>query len=138
MQDTATINLLIDKARAIAGSDGKVAKALKVPATMVSDWRHGRRNPTPEDFALLAMVAQVDPLSELARATVQKHQGTAKGDMLMKALGKALLATGAVIGSAGASARPIGSMIRVAVEQTIQCIKRIQQELCQPLLAPKV
>lgn len=56
---------------------------------------------------LLAGVAGLDATPILARAIVEKHEGTAKGDRLMKVLGKALLATGGAIGSAGASASAI-------------------------------
>ncbi len=122
MQSTDELILLIDKAAAIAGSDYKLAKQLGIGRQTVSNWRHHQAPCPVEMQALLAHIAGLDPISELARAVVRKHEGTAKGDALMKALGKALLATGAALGSAGASALPIGSTIRAAIEQTIQCI----------------
>lgn len=114
MQDLSELNLLIDKAKQIAGSDDNVASAIGIQRQVLSDWRHGRKNPQPEDYALLAAVAQLDPVAEMARAAVKAHEGKPKGDALMKALGKALLATGAVIGSAGASAAAISSQTLTA------------------------
>lgn len=103
--------LLIGKASAIAGNDSRLAKNLGVPAQRIADWKAERRNATPEDHALLAAVAGLDPLPVLARAMVAKHEGTAKGDKLMRALGKTLLATGAAVASAGASAAETFSSI---------------------------
>jgi len=59
----------------------------------------------------MAHVAGLDPVATLARAMVEKFEGKPKGDRLMKALGKALLVTGAAIGSAGATAAAIYSTI---------------------------
>ncbi len=101
MQHLQTLNLLIDHAKKNAGSDSAVAKAIGVPIQHVSNWRHGRRTATPEDQALLAAVAGLDPVAEMARAMVAKYEGTPKGDKLMRALGKALPVIGAAIGSAG-------------------------------------
>lgn len=104
MTDLAELNLLIDRARAIVGTDANVAKTLGVPFQTVSNWRHGHKNASPEDCALLAAVAGMDPMQEAARAMLRKHEGTKKGDLLMKALGKASLVTGAAVASAGAHA----------------------------------
>ncbi|MGY8540411.1 helix-turn-helix domain-containing protein, partial [Paracidovorax citrulli] len=111
MQSPDELISLIDQASAKAGSDYKLAKLISQPPQRISDWRHGRTTCSPEDQALMAAVAGMDALATLARATVAKHEGKAKGDLLMKALGKALLVTGAAVGSAGASAAAIfGSM----------------------------
>lgn len=111
MQHLDALNVLIDKASAIAGSDGKLAAALGVPKQNISDWRHGRKNCQPEDQALIAAVAGLDPVQTLARATVQYWEGKPKGDRLMRALGKASHLTGAVAGFVGAAAPVIfGSM----------------------------
>jgi len=60
----------------------------------------------------MAHVAGLDPLAELARATVRKFEGDKKGDLLMRALGKASLATGAVLATAGANAQAIYSTMQ--------------------------
>lgn len=122
MQAAETLNILIDRAAEIAGSDYKLAQALGVQRQVVSDWRHGRKTATPADQALMAHVAGLDPVQVLARATVEAYEGKPKGDALMKALGKALLVTGAVAGSAGAAAHQISSTVTDVLARAIQCI----------------
>lgn len=142
MQRDENLIFLMDKASAIAGNDYRLAKAIGASPQMVHDWRTGKSCP-PEQQALMAAVAGLDPVQTLARATVAKFEGTAKGDRLMKVLGKASLLTGAAIGSAGASAATIFSTIPAsssAVWNAIAALytmyitpnRRIQQTLCQP------
>lgn len=90
---------LLDKAKESSSSDYKTAKMLGVTPQIVSDWRHGRRKPQPEDMALLAAIAGMDPEAWLVRAVLEKHAGTKKGEKLFTALGKERPATGA--GSGG-------------------------------------
>lgn len=101
--------LLTRAAKALGGNDTKLAKTLGVSPQRISNWRHGHKTCQPEDQALLASIAGMNAIEVLARATVKQHEGTAKGDLLMRALGKSLLATGGVLGSAGASAAVIFS-----------------------------
>lgn len=133
MQHLDSLNKLIDLAASIVGSDYKLAQHLGIPRQHVSNWRHGKKTATPADQALLAYTAGLDPLVTLARATVEQHEGKAKGDQLMKALGKALLATGGVMASAGASAAAIFSStlttpIGELVGRFIQCINALIRE----------
>lgn len=102
---------LIDLASQIAGSDYKLAQLIGQSRQRISDWRHGRVGCPPEDQALMAAIANLDPIAELARATVRKHEGTAKGDLLMKALGKSSRLTGAIAGFVGAVALAISSLM---------------------------
>lgn len=111
MKHLESLNMLIDKAKEISGSDYKLAKMTGHTPQQISDWRHGRKPCPPEDQALIAGVAGLNPEQVALRALVEKHEGTAKGDRLMKVLGKALLATGGVIASAGANAMVISSTI---------------------------
>lgn len=115
MQQTETgleeLNRLIDSAKARAGNDTKLAKMLNTTSSRVSDWRHGRKTCQPEDQAVLASIAGMNAIEVLARATVKQHEGTPKGDLLMRALGKGFVATGAAIGSVGASAAETFSSI---------------------------
>lgn len=111
MTHTEELNLLIDKASAVAGSDAKVARLIGAYPQNISNWRHGKPCP-PEAQALIAHVAGLDPVAELARATVRKFEGDRKGDLLMKALGKASLVTGAALAGAGANAQAIFSTIQ--------------------------
>lgn len=122
MKHLESLNMLIDRAAAVAGSDYKLAQTLGVPRGHVSQWRHDKRTATPADQALMAHVAGLDPVQVLARATVEAFEGKPKGDALMKALGKALLVTGAVAGSAGAAAHQISSTVTDLVTQVMQCI----------------
>lgn len=122
MKHLDSLNELIDRAAKIAGSDYALAKSLGVPRGHVSDWRHGRRTATPADQAIMASVAGLDPVQVLARATVEAYEGKPKGDALMKALGKASLLTGAVLGSAGAAAHQIGSTATELMVRVMQCI----------------
>lgn len=140
-----SLNVLIDKASAIAGSDYKLAQSLDVPRQHISNWRHGKRTATPADQALMAHIAGLDPVQVLARATVEQYEGKAKGDALMKALGKASLATGAVLGSAGAMAHQIFGTIqatglsewahRIYTQCAVRRFRRTQYGLCQAFSA---
>lgn len=116
MNQIEELNLLIDKASAIAGSDYRLAKMIGAMPQNVSNWRHDRASCSPENRALLAAVAGLDPVAELARATLDKHQGTSKGDLLMKALGKSSRLTGAIAGIVGAVVLAISSLIPQRVE----------------------
>lgn len=115
MQDLKQLNELLDRAKEAAGSDYRLAQALCVPRQHVSAWRKGTRAPTPEEVAMVAAEAGLDAQAWLVRATLEKHEGTAKGDQLARVLGKCLLATGAVLASGGVSAAAICSHISSAV-----------------------
>ena len=121
-QDLEDLNKLINDASKRAGSDGKLAIMLGVPRQHVSNWRHGLRTCNPENMALMAHIAGLDAIETLARATVKQYEGTAKGDLLMRALGKVLLATGGAIGSVGASAQAIFSSTPNGLFDLIRCI----------------
>jgi len=103
------LNFLIDKASAIAGSDNKLATMIGTTRMAVSDWRAGRRPCPPEQQALIAAVAGLDPQQTALRALVQRHEGTPMGDKLMRVLGKPSLAIGAVAAFAGLNVIEIGS-----------------------------
>jgi DNA-binding transcriptional regulator YdaS (Cro superfamily) len=126
MAEVNELNILIDKASAIAGSDYKLAKLIGAAPQNVSNWRHGSASCSPENRALIAAVAGLDPVAELARAVVEKHAGTSKGDMLMKALGKGLLVTGVALASAGAAAHQISSMVPGATD----LLARVANTMC--------
>lgn len=108
-QLTELNELLTKAAQSLGGNDTKLAKTLGVSPQRVSNWRHGHKTCQPEDQALLASLAGLNAIEVLARATVKQHEGTPKGDLLMRALGKTLLATGGVLGTAGANAAAIFS-----------------------------
>jgi DNA-binding transcriptional regulator YdaS (Cro superfamily) len=97
------LNLLIDKASSIAGSQYKLGQLLGISHSTMSQYKSGRPCP-PEDVARIAAVAGYEPVDWLVRATLEKHAGTKKGEQLAKVLGKALLVTGAASGSFSAAA----------------------------------
>lgn len=118
MKHLADLNLLIDAASAIAGNDSKLAALLGQHRSKVSDWRRGTQDCPPEDQALMASIAGYDAVQTLIRATVEKHEGKPKGDLLMKVLGKPSLAIGGVAGFAGAVALAIFSMVPMPSQAT--------------------
>lgn len=120
----AEILSLLDAAKQQLGSDYKVCKALGISTSVISDWRHARKNPQPEDIALIAGLAGMDAATWALRALVEKHEGTPKGDRLMKAVGKAFLATGAAFAGAGANAAVIFGSTSENVGHLIRCIFR--------------
>jgi len=112
------LDQLLEMASKAAGSDYKLAAFLNQPRSAVSMWKAGTRPCPAGDVALMADLTGMDAEAWLARATVAQYAGTAKGERLAKALGKALLATGAVLGSAGAHAQETLSYL-------IRCIERL-------------
>ena len=124
MSNPDYLTQLMDQASEAMGSDYKLAQALGQSRGAISDWRHNRRPCPIEDQILMASMAGLEADKWAVRAIIAKHEGSAKGDMLYKALGKALLATGAAIASSGASAQAIFSPnpITDAVNHFIRCI----------------
>jgi hypothetical protein len=108
------LDQLIDLASKATGSDYKLAAELGVTRQNVSNWRHAKTPCPVGDQALMAQLAGMDPEAWTARAVVAQYEGTPKGEKLAVALGKALLATGAVIASSGANAahNAVGYLIR--------------------------
>jgi DNA-binding transcriptional regulator YdaS (Cro superfamily) len=124
------LDQLISEASTAAGSDYKLAQMLEVPRQNLSAWKHGRKACPVSDVALMAEIAGLKPEEWMARAVVAQYEGTSKGDKLFRALGKALVATGAAVVSSGASAHLIfshkgGETIGGAVSYFIRCIERL-------------
>ncbi len=82
------LDRLLDQASTAAGSDYKLAKLLNTQRSAISMWRAGTRPCPIENQALMASIAGLRADKWLARAVIAKHEGTEKGDMLSKALGK--------------------------------------------------
>ena len=114
------LSQLLDKSKEKTGSDYATAKAIGVPRQHLSNWRNGSRECSPEDVAQLAELAGLEPDKWLIRAVLAKHEGTAKGERLMKALGKVLSVTGVAIASNGAHAHQIFSLD--SISYFIRCI----------------
>lgn len=90
-----TIQTLIDKAAEKVGNPYKLSKVMHVSSSQIYDWRDGRKVCSPPDRARLASFAGDDPLQELVRATLEKTEGTFRGEQLKIILGKLLHPTGA-------------------------------------------
>lgn len=119
MIDKNEVTTLIDKASKICGSKKALAEELGVMPQHIGQWASGARTCMPDDIAAMAIIAGFDAMQFLARATVQRTEGTKKGLVLARGLGKTLVAIGAVAATTGASARTVGDLIR--------CIKRLNQ-----------
>jgi hypothetical protein len=96
---------LINDAAAIVGTRYKLAQALHVQPGAVYSWETGAKPCPPADIALMASIAGYDPTTWLARATIEKYEGTPKGDQLARALAKPWAATGGGTASNGPGAR---------------------------------
>ncbi len=94
------LNLLIEKAAAIAGSRYRLAKALKVTPARVYGWQTGEPCP-PADVALMAHIAGLDATQWLVWATLERYEGD-KAAALQQALGKPRQATGEAPGAGAA------------------------------------
>jgi hypothetical protein len=121
------LDQLIDEASRAAGSDYKLAQMLETPRSAVSMWRAGTRTCPAGDQVLMASIAGLKTEEWAARALVAQYEGTSKGDKLFRALGKALVVSGAAIVSSGASAHQIFShkgaeTIAGAISYFIRCI----------------
>ena len=73
---------LIETASTIAGSQSKLARMLDTDANIVTAWKTGRRTCSPEDRALLADIAGVDPIEEIAEALMERCEGKPKAERL--------------------------------------------------------
>jgi len=121
MQD---LKELIEKASKNAGSDAALARIIGVAQPNIPMWKAGTRPCPPADVALMASVAGLDADEWLVRAVMAKHQGTPKGEKLMRVL-KASVLTGAALGSGSALAATAsaayGSLIE-SIAEFARCI----------------
>lgn len=80
------VHELIAKAAEKLGSEYKVAKAMEITPQRLSNWKNERDTCSPEDRALLADIAGVDPFPEIAQALIERCAGKPKGDVLRRVL----------------------------------------------------
>lgn len=109
------LNLLIDRAASIAGSEYKAAMAIGVTPQTLCDWKAGRRTCTAEDRVLLADLAGVDPLPEIAEAMQERWQGKPKGDRLRDVFSRRL----ANVGNLYVSLRRLASLRQAFLSQPV-------------------
>lgn len=116
----STIESLLDAAKAKTGSDNKTAALLGVPFQQISDWRGARKNPQPEDHALVAALAGLDAEEALVRAVLEKHANKPKGERLLSVLGNVLHRTGAAaISLSSASVASATSRVAKAIGDNV-------------------
>ncbi|MEO8023873.1 hypothetical protein [Polaromonas sp.] len=72
MQDLERINFLIDRAAATLGSDNQLAAALGTSRQVVSNWRHGHKEPGADKQAQLAEMAGLDVGFHVTASAVEK------------------------------------------------------------------
>ena len=90
MKNLENLNTLIDRASEKAGNDNQLARMIPTTRQTVSDWRHGRKDASPVDQALMAQIAGMDPVDALARATIEQYKTKRKGARIKTALAQAL------------------------------------------------
>lgn len=120
MTQLDTVKTLIDAAAKVCGSKKSLAEKIGVMPQHISQWASGHRKCQPDDIAALADIAGFDAMQFLARATVENTEGTKKGEVLKRSLGKYLLATGGAIASSSVGATTFDS-----VAYLIRCIERL-------------
>ena len=121
MASDESLNLLIDKASAIAKSDYKLAKVLEIPQQHISNWKAGTRVCSPEDRARLADIANDDGHLEFLRATIKKYEGTTRGEHMKKILKKLWPATGEGI-SGGLTMMVGAAVLEYGGSDVLRCI----------------
>lgn len=72
MQDLTRLNLLINKAASIYGSDNQLAQALGTSRQTVSNWRHGIKSPGIDVQQKMAEIASEPVEYTVAMAAVEK------------------------------------------------------------------
>ncbi len=85
---SAVLGELIERAAKECGSQKALAERLNVLPHRISEWKSGALKCPPEDVALIADIAGLPAEDWLVRATLWKHEGSAKGERLKKAVGR--------------------------------------------------
>ena len=94
MSNPDQITQLIDAAVRKAGSEYNLAKEMCINRSSISQWKSGHSKCSPEDAALMAEIAGLNPEEWMARVAILKHEGTPKGEKLKAVLKKAFQVTG--------------------------------------------
>lgn len=121
MQPSTRINSLITRASMRAGNQSRLAKMLEVSPGNVTDWLEGRRPCPLEAQILMAPLADENVDSVIHTAIVEKHEGTSKGEKLISALGKGLMASGGLTVTMLSGRDASASSLNVAVD-LLRCI----------------
>lgn len=87
---------LIDAAAAACGSAYKLAQRIGYTRMEVSGWRNDKRACPLEAQVFMAQVVGEDVDKVIHEALIEKHADTPRGEKLVTALGKGLMAAGAL------------------------------------------
>ena len=112
MYDHPLVVTLIDMGSKRLGSVSKIASELEIPTQHVFGWKSGKRKAQPHDIAALAELAGLDALKFLAKAQLDELEGSKKGAILSRSLGKLALAIGGATAGVSAHASPVFELIR--------------------------
>lgn len=87
------LDVLIERAASIAGSEYKVAKELAMAQSIISAWKAGTRPCSPTDRAALAAIAGMNAAEEAIEGLIETiNADTEKGQRAKAALEEALKA----------------------------------------------
>ncbi len=115
MEDRGRLIFLIEKAASIVGSEYKLAKQLEIPQQNLSNWKSGAKTCPPAVRAVLAGLTGEDAGQELIRATLEREQGTRRGELLGELLGQRAAAR--VIEKAEAAESPAHAALHEIADQ---------------------
>lgn len=121
LQDASRVMGLIDAASARVGSAYKLAKVIGYTNAEVSMWRLGRRSCPIEAQVLMAPVAGLDVDAVIREALIERNANTPRGEKLISALGKGLMAAGVLIVSTAFDNDALASSVPVALH-LLRCI----------------
>lgn len=132
-ENVTYVTNLIEKAGKAVGTEYKLAQEMGLPQSVLTGWKSGRRICVPDDRARLAGFAREDAAQELIRATIEKNEGTLKGEQLKKLLGKPSHQTGEALNSAlllvvSLSCTLAASDIPRCILGVLRCIFRTQEK----------
>lgn len=120
---TDNVRELIKRAAKQAGSEYKLAKMLGVAQQRITNWKdEDGITCSPADRARLAAIAGEDAVQELVRATLEKHEGTLRGEQLRQVLGKRLQAIGGASTTGAAVALSLASLTATSSAQLLRCL----------------
>ncbi len=114
---------LIDASASKAGSDYKLAKAIGYTRQEISMWKAKRRPCPITAQALMAAMADRDVHKEIADALIEQNADTPRGEKLVSALGKGLMAIGGLIAftTSGNDALAFSHAVGIEVLRCILC-----------------
>ena len=98
-QPSPRLSNLIQEAIKKAGSEAKLAAFVEASRHHVNTWKHGTRSCPIEAQILMATLVKLDVNEVIREALIERNKGTARGEKLISALGKAVLAIGVVTAS---------------------------------------